>query len=155
MLSLLLVLAAAQAAPASPLIAPPSLAAPAAAAPQPPITTASGLRFQTLEAGDGPKPAPEDAVLVMYEGRLADGTVFDASARPVGFGVRDLIPGFTEALLLMNKGGVYRFRIPPHLAYGEKGGGPIPPNAVLEFTVLLLDIGKPAAASVPAPQPPR
>jgi FKBP-type peptidyl-prolyl cis-trans isomerase len=156
-----LLLAAAQAAPPSsaPSSSPPtsspaaSPAAPAAAiAPQPPITTPSGLRFQTLSAGTGPRPALEDAVLVMYQGRLADGTVFDASQKPVGFGVQDLIPGFTEALLLMNKGGTYRFRIPSHLAYGEKGGGPIPPNAELEFTVLLLDIGKaaPAPAAPPA-----
>jgi FKBP-type peptidyl-prolyl cis-trans isomerase len=151
MLSLAFLIAAAQAAtPAAPPAPSPS---PPAAAPQPAITTASGLRFQTLEAGTGAKPGLEDAVLVMYEGRLVDGTVFDASKEPVGFGVQDLIPGFTEALLLMNKGGTYRFRIPAHLAYGEKGGGPIPPNAELEFTVLLLDIAKPAPAAVPAPAP--
>jgi FKBP-type peptidyl-prolyl cis-trans isomerase len=156
MLSFALLLAAAQAAPPSSHSHSPKAASPAApaaaTAPQPPITTPSGLRFQTLNAGTGPRPALEDAVLVMYQGRLADGTVFDASEKPVGFGVQDLIPGFTEALLLMNKGGTYRFRIPSHLAYGEKGGGPIPPNAELEFTVLLLDIGKaaPAPAAPPA-----
>ena len=129
--------------------------APSISAPQPAVTTASGLRFQALQAGTGPKPTPQDAVLVMYEGRLLDGTVFDASTEPVGFGVLDLIPGFTEALLLMSKGGTYRFRIPSHLAYGPQGGGPIPPNADLEFTVTLLDIRGPgAAAAVPeAPKP--
>jgi FKBP-type peptidyl-prolyl cis-trans isomerase FkpA len=143
MLALALLLAAAPPATAS---APtPARAASA------PVTTASGLRFQTLAAGTGPRPALEDAVLVMYEGRLADGTVFDASTTPVGFGVGDLIPGFTEALLLMNQGGTYRIRIPAHLGYGAAGGGPIPPNAELDFTVKLIDIGRPAAAATPAP----
>ena len=143
MIALAVLLAAAQPAPAA-------KPAPAASAPAA-VTTASGLRFETLQPGTGPKPALEDAVLVTYEGRLADGTVFDASSEPVGFGVADLIPGFTEALLLMSQGGTYRVRIPSHLAYGEQGGGPIPPNAELVFTVSLIDIGRPAAPASPAP----
>jgi FKBP-type peptidyl-prolyl cis-trans isomerase len=149
MLSLALLLAAAAPAPA----APPSKAPPAAVSA---VTTASGLRFETLEAGTGPKPGPNDAVLVMYQGRLSDGTVFDESKEPVAFGVGDLIPGFTEGLQLMNQGGIYRLRIPSAIGYGATGsGGSIPPNADLEFTVLLLDIAKfepaPAAPAAPAP----
>ena len=87
-----------------------------AAPPAPPaasaVTTASGLRFEMLAPGTGRRPQPGDAVLVTYEGRLADGTLFDAAAQPVGLLVSDAIPGFTEALLLMNEGGRYRFRIP-------------------------------------------
>jgi FKBP-type peptidyl-prolyl cis-trans isomerase len=124
--------------------------------PQPPtVTTPSGIRFQTLKAAPGPKPTATDQVLVTYEGHLADGTLFDASAQPVGFGVSDLVPGFTEALLMMNKGGRYKFWIPPELAYGAAGagGGAIPPNAELEFIVTLLDIRPTDPAAAPAPTP--
>ena len=148
MLSLAFLLALAEPQTAS-AASPPALPAPISS-----VTTASGLRFETLEAGTGPKPNPEDAVLVMYEGRLADGTVFDASPEPVGFGVSQLIPGFTEGLLLMNQGGVYRLRIPAALAYGAQGAGEaVPPNSDLEFLVMLIDIGRPAAPPPPAPAP--
>ena len=107
------------------------------------VTTASGLRFETLAAGSGAAPQPGGAVRVSYEGRLADGTVFDAAAEPVGLPVSELVPGFTEALLLMRVGGRYRFWIPAALAYGERGvPGAIPPNAELEFTVTLHGIGR-------------
>jgi FKBP-type peptidyl-prolyl cis-trans isomerase FkpA len=108
----------------------------------PAITTASGLRFETLVPGTGRRPQPGDAVLVTYEGRLADGTVFDSTAQPVGLPVSNLVPGFTEALLLMNEGGRYRFWIPPARAYGAEGApGVVPPNAELDFTVTLIRVG--------------
>jgi FKBP-type peptidyl-prolyl cis-trans isomerase len=112
------------------------------------VTLPSGLRFQTLAAADGPRPSLAGAVLVTYEGRLADGTMFDSSPQPIPFGVTDVIPGFTEALLMMNKGGRYRFWIPSQLGYGEAGagGGTIPPNAELDFTVTLLDVAVPNEA---------
>src|SRR4051812_15059116 len=98
--------------------------APAAAAPPPPtVATASGLRFQILKPGAGPRPTAEDAVLISYEGRLLDGKVFDKSEQPVGMMVSGVIPGFQEALLLMNQGGTYRFWIPAALAYGPEGAG--------------------------------
>jgi FKBP-type peptidyl-prolyl cis-trans isomerase len=143
MLSLALLLAAVQpAVPSAPAPAPAPVAAPAApSVAQGIVTLPSGLRFQTLEVGSGPRPSLTGAVLVTYEGRLADGTQFDASPQPVPFGTQDVIPGFTEALLMMNKGGRYRFWIPGHLAYGERGaGGTIPPNAELDFTVTLVDV---------------
>ena len=119
--------------------APPSPAAPAI------VTTASGLRFAVLEPGTGRRPGPEDAVLVTYEGRLADGTVFESTPEPVGLPVSGLIPGFTEALQMMNEGGRYRFWIPSDLAYGEAGSpGAIPPNAELQFTLTLLEVGQAA-----------
>ena len=109
------------------------------------VTTASGLRIQTLAAGTGASPQPGGAVRVSYEGRLADGTVFDATTEPAGLPVSGLIPGFTEALLMMRVGGRYRFWIPADLAYGERGaGGVVPPNAELEFTVQLHGVGRPA-----------
>lgn len=162
MLPLALLLAVADPAAAAPApVAPPpivrTVTPPAPAVAQGVVTFPSGLRFQTLEAADGPRPSLAGAVLVLYEGRLADGTMFDSSPQPVPFGVTDVIPGFTEALLLMNKGGRYRFWIPGHLAYGEAGagGGVIPPNAELDFTVALLDVAEPdrAAPDASAPTP--
>jgi FKBP-type peptidyl-prolyl cis-trans isomerase FkpA len=143
LISLLLAIAGpAQAAPASP--------------PPPVVATASGLRFQTLKPGTGPRPTPADAVLIAYEGRLADGKVFDKSEQPVGMMVSGVIPGFQEALLLMSQGGTYRFWIPGMLAYGPEGtpDGTIPPNAELDFTVTLVDIGRPAPAPAPSPVEP-
>ncbi len=135
---LMFVLLIAQAAPASAVPAP-------AAAPLSSVTTPSGLRFETLEAGTGRRPAPGDAVLVTYVGRLADGTIFDSAAQPVGLSVSGAIPGFTEALELMNAGGRYHFVIPPRLAYGARGRpGVVPPNAALDFTLTLLRVGRPA-----------
>jgi len=125
-------------------------ASPAPAAPPVPsavVTTPSGLRLQVLAPGNGRRPTAEDAVRVTYEGRLADGSVFDATTEPVGLHVSDLVPGFTEVLQLMNVGGRYRFWLPPHLAYGRDGvPGTIPPDAELEFTLTLLAVGRPASA---------
>ena len=126
---------------AQPATVPDSPAAPAVE--QGIVTTASGLRIRTLAAGTGAAPQPGGAVRVSYEGRLADGTVFDAAAEPVGLPVSQLVPGFTEALLMMRVGGRYRFWIPAPLAYGERGvPGVIPPGAELEFTVTLHGVGR-------------
>ncbi len=116
-------------------------------------TTPSGLRFETLTAGNGPRPQLGQPVLVTYEGRLADGTVFDSSEQPVPMVVGQLIPGFNEGLLLMNRGGRYRLRIPPALGYGERGAGNgvIPANAELDFTVTLVDIAAPGPNGMPPP----
>jgi FKBP-type peptidyl-prolyl cis-trans isomerase len=129
----------------------------AAAAPAPPaalppgtIVTPSGLRIQILKPGSGPMPGPDDAVLIDYVGRLADGKIFD-QAQHAGMMVSNTVPGFAEALQQMRKGGTYRVWIPPQLAYGAEGAGDgaIPPNATLDFTITLIDIGRPA----PPPQP--
>jgi FKBP-type peptidyl-prolyl cis-trans isomerase FkpA len=118
--------------------------APAPVAPSS-VTTRSGLRFEVIEAGTGRRPVRGDAVLVSYVGRLADGTVFDSTAQPAGLLVSGAIPGFTEALGMMNEGGRYRFRIPPRLAYGARGRpGIVPPNAELDFTLTLIRVGRPA-----------
>ncbi len=106
--------------------------------------TDSGLQYRVVEAGDGPSPRAEDQVQVHYRGRLIDGTQFDSSydrGQPATFGVTQVIAGWTEALMLMNKGAVWQITCPPDLAYGEFGaGGIIPPNAVLIFDIELLDI---------------
>jgi FKBP-type peptidyl-prolyl cis-trans isomerase len=125
-------------------------------------TTASGLQIETIKPGTGATPGPNDLVLVEYEGRLLDGTVFDASAKqggPAPLPVSGVIPGWTEALLMMKKGGSYRLWIPPELAYGPQGAGNgvIPPNAVLDFDVTLVDVAPNAALGMgrPGAQPPQ
>ncbi|MGA9582416.1 MAG: FKBP-type peptidyl-prolyl cis-trans isomerase [Allosphingosinicella sp.] len=157
MIGLALLLAAAQA--PAPTAAPPRSFIPPVSA-RAVVTTPSGLRFETLKPGTGAKPTTADLVLVAYQGHLADGFLFDASARPTAFPVTGVVPGFAEALQLMQKGGRYRFWIPSALAYGPAGvPGVIPPNAELEFIVTLIDM-KPVAeaeaeakAAQPQPQP--
>ena len=93
--------------------------------------------------GDGAKPVATDTVKVHYRGTLLDGTEFDSSyARnePISFGLNRVISGWTEGVALMPIGSKFMFFIPPELAYGEGGGGPIPPNSTLIFEVELLDI---------------
>lgn len=107
--------------------------------------TSSGLQYKVLGEGDGPRPTARDIVLVHYEGRLTDGTVFDSSyqrRQPAAFPLRGLIPGWTEGIQLMPTGSKYRFWIPPELGYGAEGAGDgiIPPNSLLIFDVELLEI---------------
>lgn len=112
------------------------------------VTTASGLRVETLSPGTGPRPQMGDMVMVTYEGRLTNGTMFDSSAQPVEMTVGQLIPGFNEGLMLMGKGGRYRLHIPAAIGYGAEGaGGVIPPNADLIFDVTLVDIRQMDGAS--------
>ena len=135
LLAVFLALAALQPAPATPPPEPPII-----------ITTPSGLRFQVLETGAGRRPARDDAVQVSYEVRLAsDGTLVESTPEPVGLNVEGVIAGFTEALLLMNQGGRYRFWVPARLAYGRRGNpGMVPGNADLVFTLTLLRVGRAA-----------
>lgn len=106
-------------------------------------TTASGLQYKQLQAGQpgAPRPTDTDVVRVQYKGRLLDGSVFDQSQQPAVFPVTGVVPGFSEALKLMPKGSKYRFWIPGNLGYGPTPppGAPIPPNATLVFDVELVD----------------
>ena len=111
-------------------------------------TTASGLQYKVIKSGTGPSPKLTDTVKVHYQGTLIDGTVFDSSVdrkEPVTFPVNEVIPGWTEALQLMKEGDKWQLVIPPRLAYGEEGPGPIGPNSTLIFEVELLGIEKPEA----------
>ena len=108
------------------------------------VTLESGLQYEIITEGDGPRPTLEDQVKVHYKGTLIDGTEFDSSyqrGQPATFAVSGVIAGFTEALMFMGVGSHYRFFIPSDLAYGEAGrGGPIGPNTVLIFEMELLEI---------------
>jgi FKBP-type peptidyl-prolyl cis-trans isomerase len=107
-------------------------------------TTQSGLQYEVIREGSGKKPASADAkVKVHYHGTFIDGRVFDSSVQrnePISIKLNEVIPGWTEGLLLMNVGGKYRFFIPSKLGYGDQGGGVIPPNSLLIFEVELLSI---------------
>ena len=109
------------------------------------VSTASGLQYEVLEQGAGPRPQPTDMVVVKYEGKLANGETFDASANhggPATLPVGGLIPGWVEGLQLMSPGAKYRFWVPPQLGYGESGAGNgvIPPDSLLIFDVKLLAV---------------
>jgi len=107
-------------------------------------TTASGLQYKVVKKGNGVRPKADDTVSVHYAGRLIDGTEFDSSykrGKPVKFPVNRVIPGWTEALQLMDVGSKYQLYIPSALAYGPRGAGPkIGPHSTLIFDVELLGI---------------
>ncbi len=108
------------------------------------VTLPSGLQYEVVNAGSGPKPAAKDKVSVHYHGTLIDGTVFDSSVdrgQPATFGVTQVIPGWIEGLQLMPEGSKWKLYIPYNLAYGERGAGPkIGPYSTLIFEVELLKI---------------
>jgi FKBP-type peptidyl-prolyl cis-trans isomerase len=109
------------------------------------IITPSGLQYEILIETNGPKPSFDDIVRIHYEGRLADGTLFDSTyeyGQPAEFPLNRVIPGWSEGLQLMSAGSKYKFYIPSEIGYGPSGGGPIPPYATLVFIVELLDIIK-------------
>lgn len=106
-------------------------------------TLPSGLQYEVLQKGSGEThPGPTTMVTVHYEGRLADGSVFDSSykrGQPATFGVHQVIKGWTEAMQLMHVGDKWRLFIPSDLGYGARGaGGSIPPHAALVFDVELM-----------------
>ncbi|MBE6317374.1 MAG: FKBP-type peptidyl-prolyl cis-trans isomerase [Bacteroidales bacterium] len=109
-------------------------------------TTKSGLQYEVINEGSGNKPMASDTVVVHYTGTLIDGTVFDSSVErgtPATFGVTQVIPGWVEALQMMQEGAKWRLYIPSDLAYGSRGaGGAIGPNSTLIFDVELIQIAK-------------
>jgi len=110
------------------------------------VTTASGLQYEIIKAGTGPKPTAEQEVKCHYVGTTIDGKEFDSSVKrgePATFPVNRVIPGWTEALQLMPVGSKWKLYIPASLAYGERGAGQdIKPNSALIFEVELLEIVK-------------
>lgn len=110
------------------------------------VVLPSGLQYTVITEGTGAKPKATDRVKCHYEGTLTNGQVFDSSYRrgePAVFPLNGVIAGWTEGVQLMAEGAKYRFFIPYHLAYGERGAGQsIPPYAALVFDVELIEIVK-------------
>ncbi len=109
------------------------------------VTTASGLRYKVVQTGEGKSPTDDDVVLVSYKGMLKDGTVFDQNPQ-AGFPVTGVVPGFSEGLKVMQRGGKYRLWIPSELGYGpedqknpQTGQVAIPGGSELIFDVELLE----------------
>ena len=111
------------------------------------VVRPSGLQYKIVHNGFGKRPLPTDIVTVYYTGSLINGTTFDGTEAglPAQFKVTDLIPGWTEALLLMREGDVWHIVIPANLAYGARGAGQgaIPPNQVLVFDLTLVKVTTP------------
>ena len=109
-------------------------------------TTASGLQYEVVKMGTGPKPTAQNTVKVHYVGTLIDGTEFDSSIKrntPAEFPVSGVIPGWTEALQLMPVGSKFKLYLPQSIAYGANGAGDvIKPYSTLIFEVELLEITK-------------
>lgn len=105
--------------------------------------TSSGLQYIVIKEGTGAKPTANDQVTLHYEGTLIDGKVFDSSIQrgePATFGVTQVIPGFSEAIMLMSVGSKYRVFIPQEIAYGERAAGTIEPYSTLIFDIEIIDI---------------
>jgi len=114
-------------------------------APAKSTTTSSGLVYVSLKDGAGASPTAGDMVKVHYRGTFPDGQEFDSShkrGQPAEFPLNRVIKCWTEGVQMMKVGGKARLTCPPAIAYGERGtpGGPIPPNATLNFEVELLGI---------------
>jgi FKBP-type peptidyl-prolyl cis-trans isomerase FklB len=106
-------------------------------------TLTSGLQYKVITEGTGKTPKATDTVTTNYRGTLIDGTEFDSSYKrgeAATFPVNGVIAGWTEALQLMKTGSKWQLFIPSNLAYGERGTGPIGPNAVLLFDIELISI---------------
>ena len=120
------------------------LAAPAAMAQSKPVTTASGLVYESLKDGTGESPKATDTVKVHYKGTFLDGKEFDSSYKrgePTEFPLNRVIPCWTEGVQRMKPGGKAKLTCPPAIAYGERGAPPnIPGNSVLNFEVELIEI---------------
>ena len=106
-------------------------------------TTASGLQYEIMQNVEGKKPNKNSVVRVNYVGTFLDGRPFDSSSEEGGayIPLENVIPGWTEGLMLMSPGSIYRLYIPSKLAYGKDGiQGVIPPYSTLIFEVELIDI---------------
>ena len=107
--------------------------------------TASGLEYQVVRSGEGPNATAADMASINFEGRLKDGTLIGTNRGqapvdiPVGAGIPGT-EGIVEAIKLMNKGAVYRLRLPPHLSPAAQGAQGIPPDATVEFDVTLVGL---------------
>ena len=107
------------------------------------VSLPSGLEYKVVQSGDagGGHPTASQSVMVNYVGKLSDGATFDDShGNIVTLPLGGVIKGWTEGLQLMRPGDVWMLYIPPALGYGERGAGPIPPNAALVFRIELVAV---------------
>jgi len=109
------------------------------------VTTSSGLQYQVIKMGSGPKPTAEQQVKVHYHGTLIDGTIFDSSVdrgEPITYPVNGFVKGWQEALQMMPTGSKWKLYVPSELGYGSQSapGGKIPGNSALIFEMELLEI---------------
>jgi FKBP-type peptidyl-prolyl cis-trans isomerase FkpA len=111
---------------------------------QGPVTTKSGLVYQSIKEGSGASPAATDTVKVHYRGTVQDGKEFDSSYKrgePTEFPLNRVIPCWTEGVQMMKPGGKAKLTCPPAIAYGARGAGAaVPPNATLNFEVELISV---------------
>ena len=118
--------------------------APAVMAQAKPVTTASGLVYESIKDGAGESPKATDTVKVHYKGMFLDGKEFDSSYKrgePTEFPLNRVIPCWTEGVQRMKPGGKAKLTCPPEIAYGARGaGGVIPPNTTLNFEVELISV---------------
>ena len=116
----------------------------ATAATAQPVTTASGLVYESLKEGSGEPPKATDTVKVHYKGTFPDGKEFDSSYKrgePTEFPLNRVIPCWTEGVQRMKPGGKAKLVCPAAIAYGARGaGGVIPPNATLHFEIELISV---------------
>ena len=108
-------------------------------------TLPDGLQYKVIKNGGGISPSKASTVVVEYEGKLIDGTVFDSTAKntggkPVSLGVSSVMRGWSEALQMMKKGAEWEIYVPYELGYGEQGEGNVPPFAVMVFRLKLVDV---------------
>lgn len=106
-------------------------------------TLPSGLQYKIIKEGTGKTPMASDTVVTQYKGTFINGTEFATSYQrnePATFPVKGVMPGWTQALQMMKEGSKWQLFVPPELAYGEQGAGPIGPNATLIFEVELVAV---------------
>lgn len=108
------------------------------------VTTATGLQYYIVRSGVGNRPVRTDLVTVFYQGKFLNGKIFDSNhfqTNPVTVRVSSVIPGWQQALQLMQPGSIWVIFVPPYLAFGEKGiPGIIPPNQGLIYTINLIGV---------------
>lgn len=103
--------------------------------------TSSGLYYEDIAPGTGEPAASGQSVRVAYTGWLTNGTQFDSGEFAFLLGAGQVVPGFDEGVQGMRVGGIRRIIIPPELGYGNRGSGPVPPNAIMIFRIEVLSIG--------------
>lgn len=117
------------------------------------VALPSGLQYRVIEKGQGAVPTENDKVKVTYTGKLISGDEFassDDESKPAVFSLKQVIPGWREALQKMPAGSTWELYVPSDLAYGARGTrGKIGPNETLVFTIKLLSIDKDAAKQAP------